>query len=189
MLLISMASNGQEIHLSGGYNGSNVQEAGDEQWSGLAGYQFGADVLLGDRWFVKPGIHFLVRNLNYSYADAVGATQQEYEYTSRSLAIPLMLGRNLLDPSSDPSINLYVMGGPTALFGLNTDLDNNALTVETNSTQWYLGFGAGLHLGIFFVEGGYDVAMTNVFNGDEFETNPKVNYLHAIAGVRLQLAR
>ncbi len=178
----------------GGYNGSNVSKAGDESWVGRAGYQFGADVTIGSRWFLKPGIEFMVRNLNYSWAgtDANGnpaTSDHEFDYTSRSLRVPVMLGLHLMDPADDPAVNIYLMGGPSALMNLNANLNNNQLNVETNSNQWYIGFGGGLELGFLFVEAGYDVAMSNVFKGNEFKTNPKVNFVHANAGIRLRLAR
>ncbi len=191
---VAIASNAQEFRFSGGYNGSNVREAGEEQWVGRAGYQFGADLLLGSKWFLRPGVHFQVRNLNYTLADVDAdgepiGTETEFRYTSRSLRVPLSVGVHLLDPDNDPPVNVYLLGGPTALFNLNADLDNDQLDVETSATQWYFGFGGGAELGFLFVEGGYDVAMTDVFNGDAFNTNPKVNQLYAVAGVRLQLAR
>jgi hypothetical protein len=194
MAMLPSISSAQEIRLYGGYNGSNVVKAGEEGWGGQAGYQFGADVLIGNRWFLKPGLEFMVRNLNYSMTGTApdGTTtlpEQEFKYTSRSLRVPVMLGLHLADPANDPAVNLYLMGGPSALMNLNADLDNNALTVETNSTQWYIGFGGGLELSFLFVELGYDVAMSNVFKGDDFQTNPKVNFLHANAGIRLKLAR
>lgn len=184
----------QEVHLYGGYNGSNVQESGHERWVGRAGYQFGADLLIGDRWFLKPGIQFLVRNLDYSLVatgpnSEVTAPAQDFTYTSRSLRVPVMLGFHLFDPADEPMLNVYAMGGPSVLMNLNADLDNDALTVKTNGTQWYLGFGAGVELGFLFVEGGYDVAMSNVFKGSDFDTNPKVNFVYANAGLRLRFAR
>jgi hypothetical protein len=178
----------QEIRLSGGYNASNVSEAGDEQWVGRAGYQFGADLMLGQRWFVKPGVHFLVRELRYTQAGTDDVPAQEFRYTNRSLSVPVLLGFNLMDPADDPGVNLYVMGGPTALMSLSADLDNDELDVETRGTQWYLGGAAGLSFGFLFIEGGYNAAMSNVFKGESFETNPKVNQGYAIAGVRLRLA-
>ena len=190
LLLISASGAiAQEFHLSGGYNGSNVREAGAENWVGRAGYQFGADVLLGQRWFVKPGIHFMVRNLNYTYSDGTDINAIEYKYTSRMLSIPVMLGLNLMDPATDPEINAYVMGGPTALMHLNADLNNSSLTAETSKTQWYLGFAGGLEASFLFAEAGYNIAMTNVFKGKEFQTNPEVNYVYALLGVRLRLAK
>lgn len=194
LALLPVLGHAQEIRLYGGYNGSNVSKAGDEQWVGRSGYQFGADVLIGSQWFLKPGIEFMVRNLNYTWAGNApdGSTvlpDTEFDYTSRSLRVPIMLGVHLMDPADDPALNIYIMGGPSALMNLNADLDNDALTVETNSNQWYIGFGGGLELGFLFVEAGYDVAMSNVFKGSTFETNPKVNFVHANAGVRLRLAR
>jgi len=197
-LSIAMLStvNAQEIRFGGGYNGSNVNKAGPERWVGKAGYQFGADVMLGNRWFVKPGIHFMVRNLNYTSAlvdtSAVGGAQVgnvEFRYTDRWLMVPVHVGVHLLDPADDPAVNVYVQAGPTALFKLNADLDNDALTVTTNPAQWYLGGGAGVEISFIFVEAGYNVAMSNVFKGNDFQTNPKVNQFYITAGVRLKLAK
>lgn len=182
----------QEFRFGGGYNGSNVSEAGEEQWVGRAGYHFGADLVLGRSWFLRPGAHFQVRNLNYSIAglDADGSptgTDVEFRYTDRSLRVPLLVGFRLLDPDDSP-VNIYVVGGPTALFNLNADLDNDELDVETSRTQWYIGAGAGLELSFLFLEGGYNVAMTDVFDGERFQTNPRVNQVMLTAGVRLRLA-
>jgi len=179
----------QEFHFSGGYNGSNVREAGNELWVGKAGYQFGADVLIGNRAFVKPGVHFLVRNLNYTFSNGTDVTAQNYTYTGRSLSVPVMVGLRLLDPANDTPVNVYIQGGPTALIALSTKLGNDELTVETTGTQWYIGFGGGVTFSFLFVEAGYNAAMTNVFKGEEFNTNPKVNFMYASAGVRLMLAK
>jgi Outer membrane protein beta-barrel domain len=187
--LIATPMNAQEFHLSAGYNGSNVQKAGDEGWVGRGGYQFGADVKLGQRWFLEPGIHFMVRNLNFTYTTAADIPAQEFRYTSRSLRVPLMLGLDLMDQSEDPDFNVSIMGGPTALIGLSSQLDQQELSVTTRGTQWYLGFAGEVTLGFLFVNAGYDVAMSNVFDGDRFSTNPKVNFYHASAGVRLKLAK
>lgn len=194
MALIPALASAQEIRLYGGYNASNVAKAGTEKWVGRSGYQFGADLIIGSRWFLKPGVEFMVRNLNYSLAGtaADGTTilpETKFEYTSRSLRVPVMLGLHLIDPADDPAVNVYLMGGPSALMNLNAKLNNDALTVKTNSTQWYVGFGGGLELGFLFAEVGYDVAMSNVFKGNDFKTNPKVNFLHANAGIRLKLAQ
>lgn len=187
-LALAMPMAAQDFRLSGGYNGSNVSKSGEEQWVGRAGYQFGADLTLGDKWFVKPGVHLLVRNLNYTFSEGTNIAEQEFQYTSRSLSVPLMLGLRLMDPAGDPPLNIYLLGGPTALMNLDADLDNDQLDVETRGTQWYLGAGGGVELGFLFVEGGYNVAMSNVFKGEDFDTNPKVDYGYAIAGLRLRLA-
>lgn len=191
--LTSLAGTAQEFRFGAGYSGSNVRSTGTEQWVGRAGYQFGVDAVLGGIWFVKPGVHLLVRNLDYSLV-GVGpdgtptGTDVQFRYTDRSLRVPLLVGRRLLDPSDDPAFNIYLLGGPTALFNLSADLNNDALNVETQSAQWYIGFGGGVEISFIFVEAGYDVAMSNIFNGNDFSTNPKVNNLYATAGVRLRLA-
>lgn len=189
LLLSTLGSTAQEIHFSAGYNGSNVKKTSTEQWVGRPGYQLGADVFLGNRIFLKPGIHFMVRNLNYNYVSVTGAPAQEYRYTSRSLSIPVMVGLNLMDPTDDPAVNAYVMAGPTALLNLSADLNNDQLVAKTSASQWYLGAGAGIQFSFLFVEAGYDVALTKEFDRDDFDTNPKVNIFHLVAGVRLRLAK
>ncbi|MBL7950265.1 MAG: outer membrane beta-barrel protein [Flavobacteriales bacterium] len=183
----------QEFQIGAGYNGSNVREAGEEQWVGRAGYHAGIDLVLGGLWFVRPGAHFQVRNLNYTLAgvDASGTptgTDVEFKYTDRSLRIPLMVGRRLLDPSDDPGFNIYVVGGPSAVLNLSADLQNDQLDVRTTGTQWYIGGGAGLQLAFLFLEGGYNVAMTDIFDGAAFRTDPRVNQVTLSAGIRLKLA-
>ncbi|MDX9750348.1 MAG: outer membrane beta-barrel protein [Flavobacteriales bacterium] len=184
----------QELRLLGGYSGSQVREAGDELWTGRAGWSLGADVLLGGRWFLRSGVHFHVRDLRYTVAGTapdgtLTGTDVEFRYTSRSLRIPAHLGLRLIDPGNDPALNIYVFGGPTAMLALSADLDHDELEVETRPAQWSIGFGGGLELGPLFAEVGYDVAMTNVFKGQGFSTNPEVNHVQALAGLRLRMAR
>lgn len=184
----------QELRLGGGYTGSNVRESGDERWVGRGGYQFGVDLLIGQRIFVKPGLHLQVRNLDYSIVDIDNnglalSSSTEYRYTSRALRVPVLVGLRFIDPIDEPDFNVYVMGGPTALIGLSADTDNSTLTVSTRSTQWYLGAGLGFEYKFLFLEGGYDVAMTNVFNGDGINTNPKVNNAYIAAGLRFILKK
>lgn len=179
----------QEFRLSAGYNGTNVQKAGEEGWTGRGGYQFGADVRLGQRWFLEPGLHFMVRNLNFTYATAADIPAQNYTYTERSLRVPLMLGFNLLEPAESNGFNASIMGGPTALIGLSSQLDQNSLDVSTRGTQWYIGFAGEVQVSFLFVKAGYDLAMSNVFVGESFSTNPKANFYHIAAGARLALAK
>lgn len=192
-LLFPALASAQEFRFGGGYSGSNVSDAGEERWVGRAGYHAGVDLVLGGLWFIRPGAHLQVRNLNYTLAgiDSNGApfgNDVEFRYTDRSLRVPLLVGRRLMHPDDDPGVNIYVIGGPTALFNLSADLDNDQLDVRTTGTQWFIGAGAGLELGFLFVEGGYNVAMSNVFQGEAFQTNPRVNQVNLSAGIRLRLA-
>jgi Outer membrane protein beta-barrel domain len=184
----------QELRLGGGYVGSNIRESGIEKWVGKAGYQFGVDLLLGQRLFVKPGLHLQVRSLNYTVngVDQDGlpnGTKNEYQYTSQSLRIPVMVGVRLIGTSAENDFNLYFMGGPTALIAVNAELEDNSFNVTTRATQWYLGAGLGFEYKFLFLEGGYDVGITNVFLGDGINTNPKVNDVYAAAGVRFVLKK
>ncbi|MCC6400358.1 MAG: PorT family protein [Flavobacteriales bacterium] len=187
--IVSHVASAQEILISGGLNGSNVQQRGEEGWVGRSGYQGGVDLKLGKRFFVQPGLHFLVRNLNYTYATAADIPAQEYRYTAWALRVPVMAGFRLVNPEDEPLVNMSVMVGPSALINMNADLDQDQLTVKTNPAQWYLGGAVEGSVSFVFIRAGYDFAMSNVFEGDRFSTNPKVNFYHVSAGVRLRLAR
>ncbi|QQR88046.1 MAG: outer membrane beta-barrel protein [Flavobacteriales bacterium] len=192
-LCFACGASAQELRLSGGYNGSNVREAGEHRWVGRAGYQFGADILLGNTWFARAGAHLMVRNLNYALltTDTNGVSVEGntgFRYTSRSLRVPLHVGRFILDQRDDPTVNAYAFAGPTALFNLNARLEQDEFEVETAPVQWSIGFGGGAQYRFVFVEAGYDVAMSNIFEGDALSTDPRVNQVYAVAGVRLKLA-
>lgn len=183
----------QELRLGGGYSGSKVDADGSDNWKGRAGYQYGLEVLLGNRFFLRPGIYMQIRNLDYT---TVGLGQDgkpngittETRYTSKALRIPLMGGIRLLDPAADPKgFNMYVTGGPTALIGLSTNTGENSLSFTTRSTQWYLGFGIGAEYRFLFLDAGYDVGMSNMFNGDGINTNPRINNSYITAGLRFIL--
>ncbi len=194
ILMISplLAIHAQEIRLGGGYSGSKVDADGSDNWRARAGYQYGLEVLLGGRFFVKPGIYMQIRNLDYTTTglgqDGISnGITTETRYTSKALRIPLMGGIRLIDTENDPDFNLYATAGPTALIGLNAEVGDNSLNFTTRSTQWYIGFGAGAEYRFIFLDAGYDVGMTNMFNGDGINTNPRINNSYITAGLRFVL--
>ncbi|HQV53174.1 MAG: outer membrane beta-barrel protein [Flavobacteriales bacterium] len=194
LTVLSLSSSAQEVYLGGGYNSSNLLKQGEERWTGRSGYQLGADIRSVNVWFAQFGAHLLVRNLNYSLtgldsAGVVALGNTEFRYTDRSLRVPLMVGRHLLNPKDGSAVNAYLMAGPTVIFPLSTELNNSALNVTTNGSQWYLGATGGLTIKFLFVETGYSFAMSNVFKGDTFQTDPRINLFHITGGVRLRLAQ
>jgi hypothetical protein len=189
LLLATAPAMAQELHLSAGYNGSKITKPGTEDWRGRGGFQFGVDALIGTRWFIKPGVHYVQRSMSYGVANGTLIASDRYTYTSRAVAIPVMLGTYFLNPDDIRSFNAYFMAGPTALIGLNSDPGYEFFSVETRATQWYLGLGLGMSYGPVFIEGGYNAAMSNVFKGEGLDTNPRVNNTYVIAGVRLHLAQ
>ncbi|MBK7385178.1 MAG: hypothetical protein IPI81_17885 [Flavobacteriales bacterium] len=98
------------------YNASNVREAGDEHWIGRGGYQFGIDALLGNnRLFVKPGMHFLVRNLRYTYSngtDVVAQTAHTPAVRPACRSAGCAIGT---DPATESEGEPLCNGEPTAL--------------------------------------------------------------------------
>lgn len=179
----------QEFRLYAGGNATNVHETKDgNEWSGRPGFQLGADLMLGKMFYLQPGVQFLVRQMKYTTTAEEEIPAFEYEYTSQAIRIPLMAGIHLFDPAEEPTVNVRFFGGPSYVIGLKAEFDDQGIedVYTTRNDQWYLGFGGGMELGFLFLDAGYDVAMTNVFKGEDLETNPKANLLWANVGFRLR---
>ncbi|MBL0045317.1 MAG: hypothetical protein IPP33_13275, partial [Flavobacteriales bacterium] len=98
-----------------------------------------------------------------------------------------MLGLNLRS-LGERRVQCEHHGRPHGIVGLSSELDQNSLNVSTRGTQWYIGFAGEIQISFLFVNAGYDVAMSNVFESESFSTNPKANFYHIAAGARLALA-
>jgi Outer membrane protein beta-barrel domain len=178
-----------ELRPHAGLNVQNLNKAPETmEWTGLSGFQFGAHAVIGNSFYVQPGVQFAVTRTELSN---VGITLPDfaYELTSRSLRIPLLLGFRLADPENDPFLNLRIFLGPTAVMDLKTDWnEQNAPDFQLNDTQWKLGGGVGLDVWNFFFDASYDVGMNGMFREGFLDAKPKADMLSVNAGLRLRLA-
>jgi hypothetical protein len=180
---------GQEFRLYAGGNATNVHETKDgDEWKGRPGFQLGADLMLGKMFYLQPGVQLLVRQLKYTTTAEESVPAFEYEYTSQAIRIPLLVGIHLFDPAEEPTLNVRFFGGPSYVRNIKAEFDDEGIEdiYTTQNDQWYLGFGGGVEMGFLFLDAGYDVAMSDVFKGEDLTTNPRANLLWANVGFRLR---
>ncbi len=171
-----------------GTNIQNLTESPDgSEWSGNPGFQAGMHVMLGRKFFVQPGFQYVSSKSDLSYSTAGGTSA--YTLSTSSLRIPVVAGLRFSDPSDEPFLNLRVFGGLAMNFPLDATFNEDGVEdVELGSANFALTAGAGLDISIFFIEAGYDVGMTNVFDDEDFKVDAKQNQFQVNAGVRLKFA-
>ncbi len=184
-----LASAQLEIRPFAGINFSNVSETPDgTEAKGQAGYQFGVNLLIGNRVFLQPGISYFSRSTEFVTTDDVA-----YDQDIQGVYIPLLLGFRFLDPTLDPVVNGRIFAGPSLLFLTNSSYSDATFgdQVDWNDTNWGASFGLGLDISVFFIDLGYEFGITNtadikdgpITTWDGF----KQNTFFLNAGVRLVL--
>lgn len=147
------------------------------KFKGNAGYQFGADLQIGKTLFIQPGANF--------QTDAIELERVGDIRVSR-LNVPILLGLRLIQ-SDYRAFGLRVFAGPNFAFNLNEDLDDafDQIDIERedlNNFQLAGLLGAGLDIGVVFVDLGYKIGLTKYF---ESNLDGSVNLFLLNVGVRL----
>jgi hypothetical protein len=188
--MTGVASAQLEIRPHAGFNIQNLTESVDgTEWKGTTGYQFGGHIMIGNQFFIQPGIQYVVSKSELSATSASGPIAT-FTLTTGSLRVPAVIGYRFSDPSSEPFLNLRLFGGLAANFPLSSTFDEEGVEdVEVGPANFALTAGAGLDISIFFVDLGYDIGMSNIFNDEDFDVDTKQNQLQVSAGVRLKFAQ
>ncbi|KJF43255.1 outer membrane beta-barrel protein [Draconibacterium sediminis] len=140
----------------------------DADISAKAGYQFGGGVLIGDKFYVEPGIQF-VRN-SRSILVSEGSTIGEVDFSQNLVKIPVYAGYHVLGHESD-MFALRLFAGPSvSIPGSIKDGDEFFDKDNINSAIWAIDGGIGLDILFLFVEANYEYSLndyfSDAFNGD-----------------------
>ena len=168
LMFLSATSAMSQIEIKGliGTNFANFSNLeGSESVSGRAGYQFGGGVLIGDKFYVEPGIQFGRSSRTITIAD--GEVSGDIDFDQNFVKIPVYAGYHLLGHESDV-FALRVFAGPAVLIpgkikkgpeGISKDDIANAI--------WAADVGIGLDVLFLFVEFNYEHSFSDHFvNGD-----------------------
>ena len=175
-------------------NFSNVSDSpnGTDTQAKIGG-QIGANVMIGNRFHLNPGIAYFTRSTEFSSSGDVNLDQ-----TVEGVTIPILIGYRFVDPTTEPFLNFRLSAGPSLMFLTTTKYDNGEATeaVNWNDSQWGAQIGAGLDISIFFIDAGYEFGLTNTHDGLKedsgfFEDFGKIkqNTFIINAGVRLSFSR
>jgi len=127
-------------------------------WKAKAGYQFGAGVLIGDKFYVEPGIQF-VRNSREVTLENV----DEFDFSQNFVKIPVYAGYHLLGHESGP-LALRIFAGPAvSIAGKIKNGEEHITTDDIKKAHFMLDAGIGVDILFLFVEFNYEYALTDYF--------------------------
>lgn len=170
--------------------GTNLQDLtkSDDgtEWKGTPGFQVGVNLMIGNQFYIQPGIQYVVSKSELEFTAGTGTAT----LTTSSLRVPVLVGYRFVDPSDEPLLNLRIFGGALANFPVNASFNEDGLEdVDVGSANYGLTAGAGIDISIFFVEAGYDIGLSNVFDDKDVTVDTKQNQFQLNAGLRLKLAQ
>lgn len=130
-----------------------------------AGYQFGAGVLIGDKFYVEPGIQFVRNSRTFT------AESEEIKVDQNFVKVPVYLGYHLLGHESGP-VALRIFAGPAVSFAGKLKKGSDQITEDDlKKGNWMVDAGLGLDILFLFVEANYEYAFTKYFESDDYDSN------------------
>ena len=154
----------------------------DEQFKSQLGYQFGADLMIGGRLYVAPGVLFEVVKKEVTQGNDTPAGIQ-----LTRLNVPLHVGFKFFDAGVDRTFDIRIFAGPNMALNLGKDVDVNDVFDEDQikNADWGWDVGVGIDFLIAFVDVGYRFGLSEVFEG-EVENSSRNDVFTANAGIRIR---
>lgn len=159
---------------------------------------FGVSVLVGNRFYVEPGINFSFfkqkadlspEGLDYDFEGAVKLSV---------ISVPIKVGYYILNPQENNKISLRIFSGIEGLQITKTTREPESYLIEISEDDFYPmvlngDIGLGFDFSFFFIETGYTFGLTPFYKGysstiygSYFEI-VKVSSFYGTIGVRFSL--
>ena len=191
ILSIAIASQAQvDIKPTFGLNSTHLT-SDPNNWKSETriGYQFGVSVLVGDKFYVEPGVYWYTVT-----KDLVSKTDPEhttsFKNTINSIRIPVKVGYHIFG-SEESLADLRIFAGVAGSFVTSVKNDTDELNKENfNKMLFDVNAGIGVDVWIFFAEIDYVFGLTPVFKNDEINGHHNDGKLQAIdfnLGIRIKL--
>lgn len=181
---IFITAQSQTLKPGVGLNFANVTNFEDVSASGNTGWQLGASVAFGNKFYIEPGIFFQSKSADFDSDDI--NSFEDFEAQFSGFRVPIAVGLNLLG-NDDSTISLRVFGGGSGYFITNTSDDLK--DIDVNKAQWGVFAGAGLDFWILFLDVSYEWSATDIQQDIRQIDLGKTNGLFATAGLRLNLSK
>ncbi len=186
-----------------GYGGFNVMQLSSDQGtslidgvlhsrkvSGRPGYQFGAAITFGERFYVQPGFQYSVLSTEIINDNTVTDKELKDETTLNVIAIPLKVGVKLINPEVEDVFNIRLFAGFNGHHVLSVDHKTKSGEIDDIDKGDYnnliidADFGIGIDLFFLFLDYGYQLGLTPVHSGADKAT---ANSFYFNLGVRIKL--
>jgi len=133
-------------------------------YAAKAGYQFGVGVLIGDKFYVEPGVQF-VRN-----SKAITVDTEEFRFSQIPVKSPVYAGYHLLGHESGP-VALRLFAGPAvSIPGKITKGEEQISKDDIRNSVWLVDAGVGVDIFFLFVELNYEHSFTEFFDSDAVDS-------------------
>jgi hypothetical protein len=155
--------------------------------SGRPGYQFGAAVTFGERFFVQPGIEWATISTKIVNKNSQTGNELTDETSLSMFSVPLKFGYRFIDPEQENTFNVRIFGGfdghhitkvnhttKSGAFGDITKDDYTNLIMNAD-------FGMGIDIFIFYIDLGYQLGLSPVHSSGDLA---KANSFYANLGLR-----
>ena len=146
---------------------------------GKGGIVIGADLRLGKRFYIQPGVYVLGSKTVYKYQDSLFVDPTEISQYNGKLRG--MAGYKIFDTN----FKMRVMAGPSYNFQLSLNADNNPYFDKENFHKGYFNLDGGIGIDILFLtaEFGYSYGLSDVFDNHVFRNKPKYQTWYVTVGV------
>ncbi|MCH6198131.1 outer membrane beta-barrel protein [Aquiflexum sp. LQ15W] len=139
-----------------GLNFTGITGTGDDV-KGKMGWQVGASVELGNKFYIEPGIFYTTRNAESTTINDGVSSLSDAQF--RGFRVPVAVGYNILG-NTNSSFAFRVFGGGSA-FILSSVSDGYAIS-DFNNPEWGVFAGLGADISIIFIDLSYQWSLTNV---------------------------
>jgi len=155
--------------------------------SGRPGYQFGAAVSFGEKFFVQPGVEFATLSTKLVNKNTVTGDELTDETTLSVFSIPLKMGFRLIDPESENIFNVRIFGGFAGHHVTKVNHTTKSGSFDFTKDDYTnlimnADFGLGIDVFIFYLDMGYQLGLSPVHSSGDMA---KANSFYTNFGLRL----
>lgn len=149
----------------------------DPKTQGKAGVLIGADLRIGNKLYVQPGLFVIGSKIEYSFED------DDYEISRYGAKLKGLLGYKF----GGDGFAFRVMGGPTYDFQLGINSEDNPYFDEDDFKKGIFNLDAAVGVDVLFLtaELGYSWAFTETFDRDFFDNKPRYETIYFTVGIVL----
>lgn len=170
LISFSTAKSQVEIKAMVGTNfASLANPPSGSEYAAQAGFQYGAGVLIGDKFYVEPGVQFV----RMSRTITETTTEDEIDFSQNFVKVPVYAGYHLLGHESGP-VALRIFTGPAAVIAGKIKKGEDQISKDdVKNIQWLADIGVGLDVFFLFAELNYEYAFTKFWENEDFDSTHK----------------
>jgi len=171
------------VKIAFGVNSSRLS-TDQGNWSNDAriGWQGGGSWLLGNKFYVEPGIYFATIS-----SDMVHQEDINLNFTNKisMIRIPVFAGYHILGDASESFFNLRVFGGPSASFITKVET-SDLIKDDFSKVLWGVDAGIGINVWWLFLDMGYEWGLNDIYSHAD-HGSAKAQAFWANIGVRFRM--